>query len=143
MNNVSDSITADIDGTHYAFNVINASTFFIGLQNTTTFSAESVFVSDSSYIELNFISKVGFNIEPQTYGIPNDNSDTYMIFQPAMSLQQFQSLPNADSAHSFVITVTAVSDSTVQGTFQGNIYLQSDSTLASKVVSNGKFYISQ
>jgi hypothetical protein len=141
--NPSNIVTATIGGTNYTFNlhVIEAIDTLGNLQVTQIAGSDA----DSDHIGIIFQS-VG-NPTATTYsesqktaqliiGISKD-SVTYFSYYP-----NFSPVTNITS-NPVTITIDSISSTSIQGTFQGEIYLTSDTTVPTKkAVTNGKFNLS-
>jgi hypothetical protein len=141
----SSTITATINDTSYSFNtqiIIEAdssinSTFLLieGFNSDTTSNIILVLNSGAR----SHITDTVFNVNTGT----NNGGFTYIP-----NLKMSPEYEGAADSNPASITVTSITDSIIQGTFQGNIYLKDsvsanvgDSTLSYKTVTNGKFNV--
>jgi hypothetical protein len=130
------TITATIDGTNYTFNQG-------GLDSSSTgpLGPEIVLIKLDASGEMGaFAVESDAAFVPKVYGA---NGDIHSMTQFGASLQNINYTSASPSSNPMIVTVTAVTPTSIQGTFQGNIYLNGDTTKAVKVVTNGQFNYSK
>lgn len=127
------TIIATIGDTVYTFNrnIYDTATMVVGD------SAILIEASDSSADLAAVVLRSDSAITTRTY-----NADTSFdhagVFDIELSSSNYEnSIPQSNNP--LTVIVTAITDTSIQGTFSGNIYLDGDTTKALKVVTNGKF----
>jgi hypothetical protein len=133
----NNTITATIDGINYTFNK--------GIIDTSVANGYPLIVvgatdadSNAVLLEIETLSGV---FTTTTYGLPNDTSNIagFLVSNPISAYTNNEDKPRPP----FTVTVTSLKSTeagiSIQGTFQGNIYLNGDTTQTPKVVTNGKF----
>jgi hypothetical protein len=129
------TITATIGGTNYLFNQRGGSSIAVYQPNGQYFS---IFENDSLSNSLNIFASSyasNFSLSSYTSALGSTNGLGNFRFSLANDTTQYAgSIQNP-----IVITLTAVTSTSIQGTFQGIIYANADTSKISKVVTNGKF----
>ncbi|HMG81639.1 MAG TPA: hypothetical protein VK559_01260 [Ferruginibacter sp.] len=132
------TISATINGTNYVFNqgvgkFINTSSDWSKTVQIAASDSKNdffgVLIESSTVLGLgSYVSAISF---PTNYG-----SIRFGNYGPEITYTG-----RSDSS-STTITITSVTDGLIQGTFEGTIYVDGDSSLPSIPVTNGKFSVS-
>jgi hypothetical protein len=135
----TNTVTATIDNTNYAFNQSVASVS--GL--TSLYSLLEIVGYDST---INPVANCTFQIQSKekltnkTFGAVGDTTSS-ASFEYDQNGFKYKTASKNTTTTAFTITITGMSSSSIQGTFTGNIFEEGDTTLTKKVVTNGKFDI--
>jgi len=127
------TIIATIDDTVYTFNqniqdttaaLYSDSVIYLGASDPNSDQAVIILRSDTAFATRTYNADTSF--------------DHVALFDVILSSSQYEnSVPQTNNP--LTVIVTAITDTSIQGTFGGNIYLNGDTTKALKVVTNGKF----
>jgi hypothetical protein len=127
------TIIATIDDTVYTFNqniqdttaaLYSDSVIYLGASDPNSDQAVIVLRSDSAFATRTYNADTSF--------------DYAAVFDITFSSSNYEStIPQLNNP--LTVIVTAITDTSIQGTFSGNIYLNGDTTKALKVVTDGKF----
>jgi hypothetical protein len=135
----TNTITATIDDTNYAFNQSVASVSGI----TSLFSLYEIVGYDST---INPVANCTLQLKSideftnKTFGIVGDTTSA-ASFEYDQNGFKYKTASKNTATTAFTITIIGISGSSIQGTFTGNIFEEGDTTLTKKVVTNGKFDI--
>jgi len=134
------SITADVNGTATAFN-----TGAVGAKGTVEGETFTTISGKASNGDVLSITLAGTVTAGTTYTSGSGDSETQplVVYAPAGSDSDF--LNNDDSANKITVTVSSVSNGTIQGTFKGDLvaadFGSGNNTPATKTLANGKFSV--
>jgi hypothetical protein len=137
----TNTISATVDGSNYAFNQSVADLSAL----TSSFSLYEIVGYDSTInpvanctVEFRSLDK----FTNKTYGIVGDTTSG-ASFEFDQNGFKYKTASTNTATTAFTITITGINDSYIQGTFQGNIFNEGDTTMTKKVVTNGKFDIAR
>ncbi|HTB52442.1 MAG TPA: hypothetical protein VK718_06695 [Ferruginibacter sp.] len=134
----NNTITATIDGVIYTYNVEPSSLAHSDSSgsNNIWYEYESYAInSNGSAFDL-FCEKLNKTIASGTYGAQGDSTtEAYIEYDDSLG----GNWESATIVNPATITITSAGGGNVQGTFQGTLYSNDDSTSAKKVITNGKF----
>jgi hypothetical protein len=137
----TNTITATIDNTNYAFNQSVASVSGV----TSLFSLYETVGYDSTINPVaNCILQISSKekLTNQTFGKVGDTTTTAM-FEYDQNGFKYKTASKNTATTAFTVTITSINGSSIQGTFQGNIFSEGDTTMTKKVITNGKFDIAR
>jgi hypothetical protein len=138
----TNTVTATVDNSNYVFdqNLYDNSGFDPG---TELFSVTEQSDSDISEIELDLTTMDSIKITATTYGLNGDLTRMGDIgLYDKNTATEYYNIDNS-TTRPFTITVISITPTSIEGTFKGVIYANRDTTLAQKIITNGKFNISR
>ena len=132
-------ITATINDTNYIFNIGPLDTAF--LKGTATIREVAAWDSDignSNTVKIDFQTPAKVATTLGTYDeIGSMHAALYFATQGATIY--FQDINSKSDKNPVTATITEITDSSIRGTFQGDIYFNGDKTQFKETVTGGKF----
>ncbi|HMG82014.1 MAG TPA: hypothetical protein VK559_03185 [Ferruginibacter sp.] len=131
------TISATVDGKSYVFNT--RPDFYTGIDTTESYFDGSAEDSATSYLDVYF-QTLGKPLTTGTYlsGTGDSLYNAYLEFDSSGGNDYYGSTLKVSDAP-ITIKVTTFDGNQVQGTFQGTVYENNDTTESSVVITNGKF----
>ena len=134
------TIQATINDTLYTFNVGTKDTSFIKVGSTVReVSGWDSDIDNSNSIAIDFVTPGKTKADTATYTEASTTKEIEIFFATQGATIYYQDAFSKSNPNIVKGVITAVSDTSIQGTFTGDIYFNGDKTLDKKSVTNGRF----
>jgi hypothetical protein len=130
------TIQATINDTLYTFNVGTKDTGYIQTGTVRVISGWDADINNSNTIVIDFKTPLKIPVDSGAYQIAPRLVNISFATQGATTFYQNVT---GKSSNSVSAVITAVSATSIKGTFEGDIYFNGDKTLAKETITNGRF----